>query len=221
MWKLTIVVAVLCLSFTAGSTIANAQGTINLNGSASTLTFTGDGPGSPPTISLTLGALCPSGKCAANQSGGPSGFYDITGSPSITLTNVNPAEWTVAQSAPLTFSFCSTLDCAGLGNVTYLTGNLKLVDLLQGGNSGTFNYTGNANLTVTGGTLAFTSQGIADLNITFLSVTNLTLLLGTTNSDGGVKISSGTIDPTPEPSSMLLFGTGFLLIGGILRRRLT
>jgi hypothetical protein len=35
-----------------------------------------------------------------------------------------------------------------------------------------------------------------------------------------VRIGSGTVDPTPEPSSMLLFGSGFLAFGAILRRRL-
>jgi hypothetical protein len=35
-------------------------------------------------------------------------------------------------------------------------------------------------------------------------------------------LEGGTLDalPTPEPSSMLLYGTGFLLFGTILRRRL-
>jgi PEP-CTERM motif len=220
MWKLIAVIAVLALAVTAGSTVANAQGVINLHGSASTLTFTGDGSGSPSTISFTLGAECPSGSCTAVQNGGPSGFYDITGSPSITLTNVNTFEWTVAQSAPLTFSFCSTVDCGGAGNVTYLTGTLELVDLLQGGNIGSYNYTGNANLTVTGGTLAFTPQGIANINLQFKSLTDLSLLLDTTGSVPGVSISGGTIDPTPEPSTMLLFGSGLLLAGAIIRRRL-
>jgi hypothetical protein len=36
----------------------------------------------------------------------------------------------------------------------------------------------------------------------------------------GVTLTSFALAPTPEPGSMLLFGTGFLLIGGILRRRL-
>lgn len=36
----------------------------------------------------------------------------------------------------------------------------------------------------------------------------------------GATLSSGEVVATPEPSSMLLFGSGLLLAGGILRRRL-
>ena len=38
--------------------------------------------------------------------------------------------------------------------------------------------------------------------------------------DGGVNDAGPSLDPGPEPSSILLFGTGILVLGAILRRRL-
>jgi hypothetical protein len=157
--------------------------------------------------------------------GGPSGHYDITGSPTITLnlTSLGAGTWSVSQSTALTFSFCSTTDCAGVGNVTYLKGDLQLVNLVQtpGGETGTFNYTGTENLTMLSGTEAstFGSGGILTLDLQFSSTQNIESLLGNTNKIKNVRIGTGTVDPTPEPSSMLLFGSGFLAFGAMLRRR--
>ena len=38
--------------------------------------------------------------------------------------------------------------------------------------------------------------------------------------DGGVNDAGPSLDPGPEPSSILLFGTGVLVLGAMLRRRL-
>jgi len=219
--------AVLGLALTAGSTIASAQNTINLDASSTTLTFSGDSSAS--MISFTLGALCPNnaGICKADQSGGPTGHYDITGSPTITLTLTNgPAgQWSVGQTSPLTFSFCSHVDCAGAGNVVYLSGSLQLTDLVQspGASTGTFNYSGDANLTGLSGTLAasWTAAGIVTLNLNFTSHVNIETLLNEPSSHKlHAKVGSGTVDPTPEPTAMVLFGTGLLAVGIMLRRRL-
>ena len=51
-----------------------------------------------------------------------------------------------------------------------------------------------------------------------LSTTIFNASPGTTE---GLALSSGEVAATPEPSSMLLFGSGLLMAGGILRRRLT
>jgi len=224
MWKLLTVMAVLGLVVTAGSPSASAQSQITLGASAGTLTFTGED--SPTSIGLSLGTPC--GSCIATQSGTPNGYYVITGSPTITLTETSAAgpttNWSVAQSGgPLTFEFCSTPDCSGAGNKVYLSGTLSLDTLTQTGKNGQFNYNSVANLTVTGGTEAalWGSEAIGVLNLSFSSSTNLGSLLNNDNSVSGVKIGSGTIDPTPEPSSMLLFGTGLLACGVFLRRRLT
>lgn len=229
MRNLVTIMATLAVALTFGSTIASAQNTINLMSSASTLTFTGESSAS--TIGLTLGELCPShgqGLCRAEETGGPSGHYSITGSAAITLTLTNSAagQWSVSQAGPLTFSFCSNVGCAGVGNIIYLSGDLRLEDIVQspGAKQGAFNYTEQVNLTNLTGTLAASwgSGGIVDLNLKFTSHTNLESLLNqdSTHKVGNVKIGNGTLDPTPEPGSMLLFGSGLLALGMILRRRL-
>lgn len=229
MRNLVTIMATLAIALALGSTTASAQNTINLMGSASTLTFTGESSAS--TIGLTLGSLCPNhaqGLCKAQETGGPSGHYTITGSATITLTLTDSAagQWSVSQTSPLTFSFCSEVGCAGAGNVIFLSGDLQLVNLVQspGAKAGTFNYTEQVSLTNLTGTLAasFGSSGIIDLSLKFTSHTNIESLL---NEDGthqvkNVKIGSGTLDPTPEPASMLLFGSGLVALGMILRRRL-
>ena len=224
--KSVAVLAAIGIAFLVGSTSARAQAPINLGVSAASLVFTGEGSSS--TIGFKFGNVCPSGSpglCIANE-GATTGHYDITGTPTITLTstNLSAGTWTASQTGPLTFSFCSLAGCHGVGNVVYLTGNLQLVDLVQtpGAKVGTFNYTGTENLTDLTGTLAssFGSSGALSLNLQFASTKNIELLLNDTNKITGVRIGSGTVDPTPEPSSMLLFGSGFLAFGAILRRRL-
>jgi hypothetical protein len=43
---------------------------------------------------------------------------------------------------------------------------------------------------------------------------------GSSGTTEGTTFSSGQVSPTPEPSSILLLGTGLLALGGILRRQL-
>jgi hypothetical protein len=226
MLKSVVVLVALGIALVAGSTTVRAQAPINLGVSAASLVFTGEG--SSTNIGFTFGNVCPSGSpglCIANE-GATTGHYDITGTPTITLSLVSSVAgtWTASQTGPLTFSFCSNAGCHGVGNVVYLSGDLQLVNLSQtpGAKTGTFNYTGVENLTDLTGTLAssFGSGGILSLNLQFASSKNIETLLNDTNTIKGVRIGSGTVDPTPEPSSMLLFGSGFLAFGAILRRRL-
>ena len=222
-------VVALVVAHATVSTNVNAQNEINLNASASTLTFTGQS--SPNSIGLTLGNLCPNRNslCTASFNGGPTQHYDIfvSAGTTITLTLMNAVTglWSVSQSKPLTFEFCSNIDCSGAGNVIFLEGSLQLVDLTQvpGAKTGFTNFEGVFNLTGLSGTLAssWTPTAVVSLNLKFKNLMNLESLLNKTSAHRirTVKIGSGTVDPTPEPASMLLFGSGLLALGLILRRR--
>jgi len=201
-----------------------AQTNIALGGSLSTISFTGTG--NSTQVTMSLGTLCDATHCPATGSGaafGDNGFYSISGSPTITFTNTGGNDWNVTQSAPLSFCFSSA---AGCGGTVYLEGNLQLVAFVQSSNgfTGTFNGNHVPNLTVTGGTLAgfVGSVSIADIVLNFQtspqSGTLLTALLGNTNSIKSVTISSGQVDPTPEPATIALVGGGLLTIGTLMRR---
>jgi len=203
-----------------------AQTNIALGGSLATISFTG--VGNATQVTMALGSLCDATHCTATGSGiafGDDGFYSLTGSPTITFTDVGGNNWNVTQSAPLSFCF-STL--AGCGGTVYLEGNLQLISFDQSSNgaTGTFNTNHAPNLSLTGGTLEseFGSNPILDLLLNFQTSpqypnTLLTTLLNNTNTINGVSISSGTIDPTPEPATIALVGGGLLTLGTVLRRR--
>lgn len=204
---------------------AAAQSQITLGGSRGLLTFSGLGSGSPNTLSLNFGS-CKSGICAlggtASGTGalasGPSPYQFINTQGAITLTLANAAlgQWDVLQTSATVFNYGT--------NGSLLSGTLDLLNFVQspGTKGGMFNYTGNANLTISGGSLAsaFTSSnGILDLTIFFRSATNIESLLGNSGRIGS-QISSGNVLPAPEPSSILMLGSGLMLAGGMLRSKL-
>jgi len=207
-------------------TSAYAQTNVGLGGSVSSLTFTGLGSGTQ--VGLSLGTLCDASHCPGTGSGsafGDNGSYSITGSPTITLTYLGNNDWNVTESAPLTFCFSSGTGCGG---TVFLEGDLQLVsfDQSSNGNTGTFNADHMHNLTLTGGTLegVFGPNPVLDLLLNFQtspesSSSLLTTLLSNTDSIKGVAVSSGEVDPTPEPATIALVGGGLLAIGTVLRRR--
>lgn len=126
----------------------------------------------------------------------------------------------------------------GTGRV-FLSGSLKLVDseLLRGSKQCAFDYLLVANLDRVMGPLAseFKSRsGQLDLNI--LLNEDLSALAGRRtdfNRPGdwskgedlnhrlcvGISGGSHSVDPTPEPASILLFGSGLFVLGAALHRR--
>jgi hypothetical protein len=65
-----------------------------------------------------------------------------------------------------------------------------------------------------------TSLPIADTNVVFTGIDSSTLQpIQFLVTDGPIS-GKETVSMTPEPGSMLLFGTGLLIAGGLIRRRL-
>lgn len=206
---LAFVVLVLCVAFSGVS--AYAQTSVDLFIFPGAVTFTTTAEGSTATASFNASGFA--------LSGSPTGTYNysLTGSP-VTLTQTTPGNFT-ASSTPL------TLTLTGSGGTTgSLVATVDLTSFKQSGGVGVFNNSFVANVTVTSatGSLAGYSGGEGNLILTLI------LPNGTSIDELGVGNSSGIFGgtgymlpmlPTPEPSSLLLFGTGLLAFGGVLRRR--
>jgi len=204
MRKLLIALSLLVLLATVVSTATAQSEDIYLGGS-STMLFTGTGGGD---WTLAIGGVSglASGTGPVVFSGVP---YSFTQTGTITGTYEGADQWDISQTSTLSISIGS-----------YLSGSLQLLTLGQSGKTGTFNDYFLANLTGLSGSLMgyFPSGAILQVVIDLPSTTSLTGLGTGTLSLG---INHGSIGPTPEPGSMVLIGSGLLLLGGLARRRRT
>jgi hypothetical protein len=231
--KLAVCTLVLCCSaFLVGVGSANAQTGITLTANKSqSVNFTGMGkntdsnPVAGSEVGITLGT-CFKGECTEKGTGSGTGAFASSGAFTLTsgqgsiiatLVNATLGTWSVSETAPIVFDYGT--------KGSLLSGDLNLLSFMQSPKtkSGTFDWSGQADLTITGGSLAsaFTSSGgILEVNVLFGSTKNITTLLGTTTSTRGT-FTGGQLTPTPEPSAFAIFllGSGMLLIGGLLRRR--
>jgi PEP-CTERM motif len=213
--------------------VALAQSDIDLGGQQSgTLAFVAQGAGS-----FTVG-LCDNlngnKKCVGGdtvigtatgdgQFNNDNGFYTLTGNALTTGTLVSGScgtgtcAWTLS-GGPLAFKMTSLK----FGGTDYLSGTLTLLGLTEVPNGKLFSETLTVDLHVTGGTLA---QFFTDNhgNIVFNVQTQTTLSLATSPKGRGIQgiLQSGDMSEAPEPGTLALLGSGFLLVGGFLRRKFT
>jgi PEP-CTERM motif len=217
MRKLSIVFFVFVLGVTLGAMTASAQTGIALStSSTSGISFTSTGSGN-----LSMGAAVFGSAAGLGALLGDSGFYSLMSGAPIALTlgpSLSPIFADYTASGTLNFDITTLPGGAGS---TLLKGTLTLVDLVQAFSTGMTNTSAILNLTITGGSLASSYSGNTGIGQLTINLAGLGFLPSL--SSGSAKLGSATLDalPTPEPRSMLLFGTGLVLFGIVLRRRLS
>jgi len=217
MRKILLALSVL-VAMTAAVSTATAQNQITLDGSSNSMTFTGTGGGNW-TLSLPSVGLKDTAFGSGTLYTSTSYPFIITQGAGVTITGTETGPgsnvWNITQSGALDFSF-------GTGG-SLLTGTLQLVDLTQTGATGSFNDDLTVNLAITGGSLAsiLGPSAILDITIDFAKTKGVAGVLGNLTSGQTLKanISDGELTPTAEPVSMVLVGSGLLLLGGFVRRR--
>lgn len=235
------------LAITVAPMVTSAQTEITLGARTNFVDFSTSG--SPGPLNHILGSPCPnSSKSCKTSSFGDRGYFAVTGTPLITLSDAPRREGSLDESTLLTFAACSDGNCrSGKGrnavqNAVFFSGSLDLVELVELGDpkkDASDSSWGPAFFDPRGGAHGDDSKSKAGL---------LDLSIGLKEDFSGIgvqpfdhkrvgepwrerdrhrrhcpPVSGGSplIDPTPEPSSILLFGTGLLALMGILRRRRT
>jgi hypothetical protein len=216
-----------CLGFTLvslililGASSSRAQTQISLGASNQVVTFTSSG--GPGSAINAVFSPCGSPPCGAGnfQQGvvQTSGNYTFTESGgTITMTSINGGATFDVQMNGATLAFSWT------SGSNFLTGNLTLTSASDNTPSprfvGTLLVTGvSAGLYSTfwpaGDTVNMDFTLTLGSNPTLENVFNHTTATSTSGS-----YSSGQVLPAPEPISVALFGSGLIMVGGILRRR--
>lgn len=212
---------------------AAAQSDIDLGQELTgTLAFVGTGGGN-----FTVG-LCDnlngSKKCVSGDTvigkaagdgvfAGDNGFYILQGTALTTGTFNSPCSggtcnWTLSTAAPgLSFEFRQFKNGGG---TDFLDGTLRMLGMSEVKSGKVFEETITLDLAVSGGILKqlFTdNHGNIIFNVQSQSTKDLSALANGNGVQG--ILQNGTMSEAPEPGTMALLGSGFLLVGGFLRRK--
>jgi hypothetical protein len=195
--------------------------------SASAQSITTLGTASSTTVSFTTGVGTTGMAVLATT--GNAGFSSGPLLTAATSWSIAPGSLTFTPNfnfgAAGTYTVSGTLNFTlkDASSATILTGTLTFPDAELSIKSSGDLLTLNANLAITGGSICTANPAVCASGAE--NSVQLTVLLSGNHAMGRFGSGNATIGNaanlvTPEPTSMLLFGTGLLAFGGILRRKL-
>jgi len=209
---------------------ASAQSNIDMGKSTSGLIQFKALGSNGSSVMLNMCSKVKNGVCTLGGVGGPgtgqggffgiNGFYSITGGGVIgTLTSASGCTtcvWSLNNQS-LGFAFGTNP-----GGNDLLQGTFTLVSLTQTKNVNGigFNQALAVNFNATGGSLKSyfeNGKGTISINIQFTTANSLMTLPKGASRFGWVV--DGDVTANPEPGTMALLGSGFLIVGGLLRRK--